>query len=99
MIETSTRNICISKISVHINNNTSDGWGQLKIKWIDYIEFFPKKSFTQVSKMFVINNSKVFAVKYPEVIIADKMSVITIEEDYKESLKGIDSELGEIVDD
>lgn len=70
-----------------------------KKPFVELIEFFPKKEFIQVSKQFVINSSKVFAVKYPEVIIADKMSVITVEEDYKDLLAGIDSELGEIVDD
>ncbi len=65
----------------------------------ELIELFPKKKFIQVSEQFVINSSKVFAVKYPEVIISDKMSVISVEEKYKELLKDINSELGEIVDD
>lgn len=65
----------------------------------ELIEFFPKRNFVQVSKYFVINTFKVFAVKFPEVIIADKMSVITVDEEYKELLKTINSELGEIVDD
>ena len=62
-------------------------------------ELFPKKNFVQISKLFVINTLKVFAVKFPEVIIADKMSVITVDKEFKEQLKGINSELGEIVDD
>mgnify|MGYP000964623967 CR=1 FL=1 len=53
----------------------------------------------QVSKFFVINALKVFAVKFPEVIIADKMSVITVDEEYRETIKTINSELGEIIDD
>jgi len=60
---------------------------------------FPKKYFIQVSKYFVINALKVFAVKYPEIIIADKMTVISVDEEYKEMIKTINSELGEIVDD
>ncbi len=60
---------------------------------------FPKKYFIQVSKYFFINAMKVFAVKYPEVIIADKMTVISVDEEYKETLKSINSELGDIVDD
>jgi len=64
----------------------------------ELVEFFPKKKFIQVSDQFVINTLKVFAVKYPEVIISDKMSVISVDADYKEILNGIDSELGEIVD-
>ena len=65
----------------------------------ELVEFFPKNNFMQVSEEFVINTSKVFAVKYPEVIIADKMSVITVDKEYKDLLKNINSELGEIVDD
>lgn len=60
---------------------------------------FPKDNFIQVSQQFVINASKVFVVKYPEVIIADKMSVITIDEDRKNLLDNIVGELDEIVDD
>jgi len=65
----------------------------------EFIEFFPKKNFIQVSEHFVINALKVFAVKFPEIIIADKMSVITVDEEYKDLLKGINSELGEIIDE
>jgi len=59
---------------------------------------FPPKYFIQVSKFFVINTLKVFAVKYPEIIIADKMTVISVDEQYRELIKTINSELGEIVD-
>ncbi len=59
---------------------------------------FPQKYFIQVSKFFVINASKVFAVKYPEIIMADKMTVISVDEEYREMVKTINSELGEIVD-
>ncbi len=65
----------------------------------ELIEFFPKNKFIQVSTQFVINSSRVFAVKYPEVIIADKMTVISVDKDYKELVKNINSELGEIIDD
>ncbi len=59
---------------------------------------FPQKYFVQVSKYYVINTLKVFAVKYPEIIMADKMTVISVDEAYKEMIKTINSELGEIVD-
>lgn len=59
---------------------------------------FPKKYFLQVSEYFVINTLKVFAVKYPEIIIADKMTVISVDEEYRELVKNINSELGEIID-
>lgn len=63
------------------------------------VELFPRKQFVQVSKYFVINSLKVFAVKFPEIIIADKMSVITVDKEYRDMIKNINSELGEIVDD
>jgi len=65
----------------------------------EFIEFFPKTKFIKVSDSIVINTTKVFAVKYPEIIIADKMSVITVDAEYKDLLKDINSELGEIVDE
>lgn len=70
-----------------------------KKSFTELVELFPKRNFIQVSKFFVINTLKVFAVKFPEVIIADKMSVITVDEEYREVIKTINSELGEIVDD
>ncbi len=59
---------------------------------------FPKKNFVQVSKFYVINTAKVFAVKYPEIIIADKMTVISVDKEYRDMIRTINSELGEIVD-
>jgi len=70
-----------------------------KRSFSELTSLFPKKYFIQVSKYFVINALKVFAVKYPEIIIADKMTVISVDEEYKEMIKTINSELGEIVDD
>jgi DNA-binding LytR/AlgR family response regulator len=65
----------------------------------ELIEVLPKKSFIQVSDQFIINSSKVFAFKFPEIIIADKMSVITVDEKFKDLLTGINTELGEIIDE
>lgn len=47
----------------------------------------PADSFLRVSKDHVINTSKVFMSKLPEVIIADKMSVITVEDKYIDDLQ------------
>ncbi len=66
--------------------------------FVELTGLFPKKYFVQVSQFFVINTSKVFAVKYPEIIIADKMTVISVDEEYREMIKTINSELGEIID-
>ncbi len=65
----------------------------------EMIEFFPKNKFIQVSDQFVINASKVFVVKHPEVIIADKMTVITVDADRKGLLDNIIGELEEIIDE
>ena len=64
----------------------------------DMIAFFPKSHFIQVSDEYVINAQKVFVVKYPEVIIADKMTVITVDPNRRDSLSNIIGELEEIVD-
>ena len=66
--------------------------------FLEFINFFPRKKFIQISEQFMINATKVFAVKFPEVIIAEKMSVISVDEKYRDALKDINSELGEIVD-
>ncbi|HCE58737.1 MAG TPA: hypothetical protein DER09_13145 [Prolixibacteraceae bacterium] len=66
--------------------------------FVELTGLFPKKYFVQVSQYFVINALKVFAVKYPEIIIADKMTVISVDEEYRETIKTINSELGEIID-
>jgi len=65
----------------------------------DTAALFPKDQFIQVSEQFIINKSKVFVVKFPEVIIADKMSVITVDADRRELLSDVIGELDEIVDE
>ena len=62
-------------------------------------DLFPKGEFIQVSDQYYINKSKVFVVKFPEVIIADKMAVITVDEDKRPALDDIVGELDEIVDE
>jgi len=65
----------------------------------DTAALFPKGQFIQVSEQFIINKSKVFVIKFPEVIIADKMSVITVDADRRELLSDVIGELDEIVDE
>lgn len=50
---------------------------------------FPSDSFIRVSKDHLVNIKKIFMAKFPEIIIADKMSVITVEEAYREHLESI----------
>lgn len=66
---------------------------------LDTASLFPVGNFIQVSEQFIINKSKVFVVKYPEVIIADKMSVITVDAKYRDILSDVIGELEEIVDE
>lgn len=47
----------------------------------------PADHFARVSGTHLINTRKVFMAKLPEVIISDKMSVITVEEPYIETLQ------------
>ena len=62
-------------------------------------ELFPKGAFIRVSDSYIINKNKVFVVKLPEVIIADKMTVITVDEDRFHILNDVIGELDEIVDE
>jgi hypothetical protein len=65
----------------------------------EVVRLFPENIFIQVSRHYVINKNKVFIVKFPEIIISDKMSVITVDEDKKHLLDDINAELEEIVDE
>jgi DNA-binding LytR/AlgR family response regulator len=64
----------------------------------DIRNFFPENKFIQVSENYVINAAKVFVVKHPEVIIADKMTVITVDANRRNLLDNIIGELEEIID-
>lgn len=66
---------------------------------VDTAALFPVGNFIQVSERFIINKNKVFVVKYPEVIIADKMSVITVDAAYRDILSDVIGELEEITDE
>ena len=48
---------------------------------------FPSSMFLRISNDHLINIDKIFLIKLPEIIIADKMSVITVEEPYLEQFK------------
>lgn len=53
----------------------------------DLARRFPDDIFVRVSKDHLVNTQKIFMAKFPEIIIADKMSVITVEDAYKELLE------------
>jgi len=48
---------------------------------------FPEEKFITVSHSFIVNVDKIFLAKFPEIIIADKMSVISVDDDRLEELK------------
>ena len=59
-------------------------------KQLDEIgKLFPLKSFMKVSDLFIVNVNKIFLVKFPEIIVADKMSVISVDENKKEQLEAM----------
>lgn len=47
----------------------------------------PEENFLQVNADCIVNTARIFMTKYPEIIIADKMSVITIDEEYKNTFE------------
>ncbi len=49
----------------------------------------PENAFVRVSKAHIINLDKVFIAKYPELIMADKMTVITVEDEYRDLLEAL----------
>ena len=59
-------------------------------KQLDEIgKLFPLNSYLKVSKLFIVNVNKIFLVKFPEIIVADKMSVISVDENKKEQLEAM----------
>lgn len=48
---------------------------------------FPADKFVRVSCDHLVNIDKIFIAKFPEIIIADKMSVIIVEKEYKEAFE------------
>ena len=57
-------------------------------KRIDKIgELFPGDDFIQINELFIVNVKKIFVVKFPEIIIADKMRVLSVDDDKKKLLE------------
>lgn len=49
----------------------------------------PTELFVRVSEDYLVNVKKIFMTKFPEIIISDKMSVITVEDHYRETLESM----------
>ncbi len=49
----------------------------------------PEDTFVRVSNEYIINLDKVFIAKYPELIMADKMTVITVDEEHRNLLEAM----------
>jgi DNA-binding LytR/AlgR family response regulator len=50
-------------------------------------KIFPSDKFVRTCESYIVNVDKVFIVKFPEIIIADKMTVIPVDEDKRASLE------------
>jgi CheY-like chemotaxis protein len=50
-------------------------------------KLFPEEKFIIVSDLFIVNVNKIFLAKFPEIIIVDKMSVITVDNDRQDEIK------------
>ncbi|MFP4470952.1 MAG: response regulator [Bacteroidota bacterium] len=50
-------------------------------------KLFPADKFIRVNNDHIVNMDKIFLAKYPEIIIAEKMTVIIVDEDKKELLE------------
>ncbi len=59
-------------------------------KPIDEFEnILPTDIFIRVNDNFIVSNKKIFLAKFPEIIIADKMVVIPVDEDRKEKVEAM----------
>jgi DNA-binding LytR/AlgR family response regulator len=68
---------------IHLLNDSIVVKGSL----VDIEHRLPADSFLRVSKDHIINTGKIFMSKLPEVIMADKMSVITVEDRFIDELQ------------
>jgi len=50
-------------------------------------KLFPPDKFIRVSDLYIVNIDKIFIVKFPEIVIADKMTVIPVDEDKRALLE------------
>jgi DNA-binding LytR/AlgR family response regulator len=50
-------------------------------------KLFAKDKFFRVSDLYIVNIEKIFMAKFPEIIIADKMSVISVDQELQNELK------------
>ncbi len=62
------------------------------------LSLFPIQQFIQINDEYYINKEKVFIVKYPEIIMSDKMTVISIDPRFRNSLSSINAQMDEIID-
>ena len=58
----------------------------VRLSIAEIMKRLPSEYFVQVNSYCIVNANKIFMAKYPEIIISDKMSVITVEEPYKSAL-------------
>jgi two-component system, LytTR family, response regulator LytT len=59
-------------------------------KSLDQLERkFPKDQFIRVNAHHLINKNKIFLAKAPEIIIADKMAVITVDDEHMSSVESL----------
>ncbi len=58
-------------------------------KLVQILHKFPEEKFIQISDRHLINKEKVFLAKEPEIIISDKMNVITVQEEFLENAREI----------
>jgi DNA-binding LytR/AlgR family response regulator len=59
----------------------------VKLSLLDMAKRLPEDKFLRVNDDCIVNTDRIFMAKYPEIIIADKMSVITVDEAYKQQLE------------
>jgi len=72
-----------SKCTVHLRDSSS-----AILRSIDHIApRFPEETFIRVNKQCLINKNRIFLAKYPEIIISDKMAVITVDDDRLEDVR------------
>ncbi len=66
--------------------NTSDNSYTTHTTMKEMVRILPKKDFVRIHRSFIVNINKIYSIKYPDLVIEDKMKVLPIGGLYRKEL-------------
>ncbi len=68
--------------------NTSDNSFTTHTTMKEMVRILPKNNFVRIHRSFIVNINKIYSIKYPDLVIEDKMKVLPIGGLYRKELYG-----------